>query len=59
MSILGIVLLVIVILLLFGGIGGPQLGAPWAHGYGYGNGGIGILGVVLIILVVLALIGRL
>jgi hypothetical protein len=53
MSPLGLILVVVLILVLFGGIGGPYLGAPWPHGYGWGNGGIGVIGVILIILIVL------
>jgi Protein of unknown function (DUF3309) len=48
----GLVLLVILILLLFGGL--PTWGY---HSYGYGP--VGIVGVLLIVLVVLLLTGRL
>jgi hypothetical protein len=58
MSPLGIVLAIVLVLLLFGGLSGPQLGAPWGYGYGYGHGGVGLIGVILIILVVLLLLGR-
>ncbi|MGD0192801.1 MAG: DUF3309 family protein [Rhizomicrobium sp.] len=54
MSILGIILIVFIVLLLFGGVSGRFGG----YGYGYGNGGVGILGVVLIVVVVLLLMGR-
>lgn len=53
------VLVVVLILVLLGGVGGPYVGAPWSHGYGFGTGGISIVGVILIILVVLLLTGRL
>ena len=49
---MGLVLLVILILLLFGGL--PTWGY---HSYGYGP--VGIVGVLLIVLVVLLLTGRL
>jgi hypothetical protein len=58
MSTLGIVLLILLILILFGGIGGPYVGAPWTYGYGFGHGSIGLLGVLLIVLLVLLLLGR-
>ena len=58
MSPLGIVIAIILILILFGGIGGPYVGAPWTRGYGYGYGGIGIIGVLLILFLILALSGR-
>ncbi len=51
---MGLVLIVIVLLLLFGGL--PDIG-PIQHGYGYGPSSI--LGVVLIVLLVLLLLGRL
>lgn len=56
MSILGIILVIFLVLLLFGGIG------PWAPrglGYGFGGGGIGLLGILLIVVIVLLLSGRL
>lgn len=53
MSTLGIILLVLLLLVVFGGL--PQLGV-WKHGYGYGPSGIG--GLLLIILVVLLLLGK-
>jgi Protein of unknown function (DUF3309) len=49
---MGIVLLIVLILLLFGGL--PTWGY---HSYGYGP--VGIVGVLLIVLVVLLLTGRL
>ena len=58
MSPLGIVLLVILILVLFGGVGGPRIGAPWQYGYGFGNGGIGVVGVILIVILILWATGR-
>jgi hypothetical protein len=58
MSPLGLILLIILILVLFGGFA-PHFyqGAPWQPGYGFGNTGIGIVGILLIILVVLLLSG--
>jgi hypothetical protein len=52
MSNLGILVLIIILLLAFGGL--PKWGY---HHYGYGPSGL--LGVVLVIVVVLALMGRL
>ena len=49
---MGLVLLIIVLVLVFGGL--PQLGY---HSYGYGPSGI--LGVVLIVVLLLLLMGRL
>lgn len=57
MSPLGVVLLVVLVLVLFGGIGGPRFGVPL--GYGAGYYGIGGVGLVLVILIVLLLLGRL
>ena len=59
MSPLGIVLVIILILLLFGGIG-PHFysGLPYRAGYGYGYGGIGVVGAILIIVLIAALMGR-
>jgi hypothetical protein len=56
MSALGIILLVFVVVILFGGIG------PWAPGgigYGYGGGGIGVIGILLVVLILLLLTGYL
>jgi hypothetical protein len=59
MSPLGIVLLIVLILILFGGIG-PTFyqGAPWRPYYGVHPGGFGIVWIILLILVVLVLVGR-
>jgi ABC-type methionine transport system permease subunit len=64
MSTLGIVLTVVLILVLFGGFlgaGGPgDFGrVPWAYGYGFHHGGIGVVGVLLIIVLFLAFTNRL
>lgn len=59
MSTLGIVLLVILILILLGGVGGPYLGTGMPYGYGAGHYGIGIVGILLIVLVILLVTGRL
>lgn len=58
MSLIGLVLVILLALILIGGVGGPYLGAPWPHGYGFGYGGIGLVGILLIILVVLIVMGR-
>ena len=55
MSVLGIVLVVILILMLFGGSGWVG-GVP--VGYGGGYYGMGGLGLVLIVIIVLVLLGR-
>lgn len=52
------ILIVILILALLGGVGGPYVGAPWPHGYGagvYGTGGLGL--VLLIVIIIVALRG--
>lgn len=54
---LGIVLLVILLLILFGGLAGPRVNPSWQYGYGYGNGGVGFLGAVLVIFLILWLLG--
>lgn len=66
---LGIVLLVFVVLLLFGGFmpfgagpgpmpGTPVQAGPLYHGYGYGWGGGGVLGTILVIVLILVLLGH-
>jgi len=55
---MGLILVILLILILLGGVGGPLLGAPWPHAYGFGNGGVSVIGLVLVILVVLLLLGR-
>jgi hypothetical protein len=56
MSPLGIVLIIILIIVMFGGVGGSRWGVP--YGYGGGHYGIGLMGVLLIIVIVLLLSGR-
>lgn len=58
MSLLATVLVVILILILLGGVGGPYVGAPWPAHYGVGYGGMGIVGIILIVILILALTGR-
>jgi hypothetical protein len=58
MSTIGIVLVVILILVLLGGIGGPYVHTGIPLGYGGGIGGISVVGVILIIVLILALNGR-
>jgi hypothetical protein len=51
-----LIILIILALIFFGGIG------PWApggYGYGYGHAGVGIPGIILIVVVLLVLFGRL
>ena len=54
---LSIVLIVILILLLVGGLGGPYVNPGWRQGYGAGWYGNGIIGVLLIVVLVLLLVG--
>lgn len=58
MSVVGLVLLIVLIIILLGGVGGPYVGAPWTYGYGYGHAPIGILGVLLIVLLIWVVMGR-
>jgi hypothetical protein len=51
---LGLILVILLVIFLFGGFSGRFGG----YGYGYGHGGIGVIGVILIIIVVLMLLGR-
>jgi hypothetical protein len=51
---LGLILVVLLVIFLFGGFSGRFGG----YGYGYGHGGVGIIGTVLIIVVILMLLGR-
>jgi hypothetical protein len=56
MSVLGIILLIVILAVIFGGIG------PWAprgYGYGYGGYGIGLPGILLVILIILLVFGKL
>src|ERR1700741_246364 len=52
---IGLILVIILIVFLFGGFSGRFGG----YGYGYGHGGIGIIGIILIVLLVLGLTGLL
>lgn len=56
---LGTVLIVILILILLGGVGGPYINPAWSYGYGAGHYGIGIVGILIIVLIILLLTGRL
>jgi hypothetical protein len=49
-----LLLIILLIVALCGGIGGPYVGAPWPREYGFGG-----VGVILVILVILALLGYL
>ena len=52
---MSIVLLIVILILLFGGIGTyPR----WGYSSGWGYGPSGILGLLLVILIVMALVGR-
>lgn len=51
---IGLILIILLVILLFGGFSGRFRG----YGYGYGHGGVGVLGVILIILVILLVTGR-
>jgi hypothetical protein len=59
MSPLGVVLIIVLIIVLFGGIG-PTFysGAPWRYGFGYGHGGVGVVTIILIVVLFCALTGR-
>jgi hypothetical protein len=54
-DIMSFILIVILILLLFGGIGTYP---GWGYSSGWGYGPSGILGLLLVILIVMALLGR-
>jgi len=56
MSLLGIILIVLLIVLLFGGYGYRE---GWHANYPYFGGGIGVIGIILIVLLILLLFGRL
>ena len=51
---LGLILIILLVIFLFGGFSGRFGG----YGYGYGHGGVGVIGTILIIVVVLMLLGR-
>jgi hypothetical protein len=51
---LGLILVILLVIFLFGGFSGRFGG----YGYGYGHGGVGVIGTILIIVVVLMLLGR-
>ena len=57
MSGIGLIVLILVIMLLFGGVGAPYFGG--SYGYGMGHGGIGLIGIILVVVVLLMLSGRL
>jgi hypothetical protein len=58
MSPLALVLVIILVVVLLGGVGGPYLGAPWQPGYGYGHSVNGLVVVVLIVVIILWAMGR-
>jgi hypothetical protein len=58
MSPLGLILIIILIVVLAGGVGGPYLGAPWQPGYGWGHSANGLIVFVLIVVVILWAMGR-
>jgi len=49
------VVLIILVLLLFGGIGAAP---TWGYSRGYGWGPSGIIGLILVVVLILALLGR-
>jgi hypothetical protein len=51
---LGLILVILLVIFLFGGFSGKIGG----YGYGYGHGGVGIIGVILIVVLVLLFMGR-
>jgi hypothetical protein len=51
---LGLILIILVIIYLFGGLSGRFGG----YGYGLGHSGIGLGGVILVVLLVLVLLGK-
>lgn len=54
---LGIIVLIILVIILFGGVAGPRFNPSWQYGYGYGTGGLGVIGVILVIFLILWLVG--
>lgn len=52
---IGVFLVIILIVLLFGAI--PNGPAPWAANWGWGPGGL--LGLILVVVLILLLLGRL
>ncbi|SDR64193.1 Protein of unknown function [Rhizobiales bacterium GAS113] len=52
---MSLLLLVLILVLLFGGVGTYP---AWPHSSGWGYGPSGILGLLLVILIVMALLGR-
>jgi hypothetical protein len=54
---IGWILVIVLIIVLLGGVGGPWVGRPDYYGYGFGHNGVGIVGVILIVLVILLLTG--
>ena len=55
---IGLILVIILIIILLGGIGGPYVNPNWQYGYGSGHYGMGIIGIVLVVLLILILLGR-
>ena len=52
------ILLIVLIVILLGGVGGPYIHPGWGYGYGYGNYGVGGIGLVVVIILILVLLGR-
>jgi hypothetical protein len=57
LSPIAIVVLIVLVLILVGGLGGPYVGMPWRTGYGVGYGGMGVVGLILIVVLILLLTG--
>jgi hypothetical protein len=53
---MSLIVVILIILLLFGGVGTLP---TWGHSAGWGYGPSGIIGVILLVIVILALTGRL
>jgi hypothetical protein len=51
------ILLIVLVIILLGGLGGPYVNPGWRPGYGAGWYGNGLIGLVLLILVVWLLVG--
>jgi hypothetical protein len=52
------ILIIVLVIILLGGLGGPAVNPNWRLGYGTGYGGMGVVGLILIILLILILVGR-
>jgi hypothetical protein len=56
---MSLILIILLILILLGGVGGPYVHPAWRPGYGAGWYGNGLIGLLLIVVLILIIVGYL